>query len=163
MSTLFELVEDCQLLYEMATDPDCDPQVLEDTIEGIMGMIEIKAGGYVNVIKQLEMEQKQAEELSRAFAAKAKIRENNIKRMKDTLLAAMDRLNKTELPAGDFTFKVQKNGGKEPLVIDDPGKVPDNLTKITIEPDKDKIREFLKDNTAEWAHIEPRGKHIVIK
>lgn len=163
MSTLFELVDDMEQLHDMATDPDCDPQVLDDTLEGIIGAIEVKAGGYVNVIKQLEMEQKQAEELSKAFAAKAKIRENSIKRMKNALLIAMERMDKKELPAGDFTFKIQKNGGLEPLVIDAPENVPDSMTKIIIEPDKDKIRQFLKDNTADWAHIEPRGKHIVIK
>lgn len=163
MGTLFELVSDMQALYEMATDPECDPQALADTIDGVMGAIETKAGGYVNVIKQLEMEQKQAEELSRSFAAKAKTRENSIKRMKETLLMAMERLDKTELPAGDFTFKVQKNGGKEPLVIDCPERVPSNMTKITVEADKDKIREFLQTNAVNWAHLEPRGKHIVIK
>lgn len=163
MGSLFELVDDMQILYEMATDPECDQQALKDTIDGVMGAIEIKADGYVNVIKQLEMEQKQAEELSRAFAVKAKTRENSIKRMKETLLTAMNRIGKTELPSGDFTFKVQKNGGKEPLVIDDPTKVPSNMTKIIVEADKDKIREYLKVNKADWAHLEPRGQHIVIK
>lgn len=163
MSTLYELTNEMEMLYQMATDSDCDMQALEDTIEGVMGAIELKAADYVNVIKQLEMEQSQAEIVSKAFADKAKTRENSIKRMKLALITAMDRLGKTELPAGDYTFKVQKNGGKEPLKIDDPEKVPDNLTKVIIEPDKDKIRDYLKEHDVDWAHIEPRGKYIVIK
>lgn len=163
MGTLYELVGDMNALYEMATDPECDPQALQDTIEGVLGMIEAKAGGYVNVIKQLEMEQAQAEAVSSAFADKAKLRKENIKRMKDALMYAMDSIDKSELPAGDYTLKIQKNGGKEPLVIDDPEKVPNSLTKITIEPDKDKIREYLKENTADFAHLEERGRHIAIK
>ena len=47
MSTLFELVDDMEQLHDMATDPDCDPQVLDDTLEGIIGAIEVKAGGNV--------------------------------------------------------------------------------------------------------------------
>ena len=163
MGTLFEIVGELQELYSLATDPECDPRALDDTIEGVMGMLQIKAGGYTNLIKQLEMEQKQAEEVADSFAKKAKVRANSIKKMKDALLMAMDGLEITELDAGDYKLKVQKNGGKEPLVIDDPGKVPDSLTKITIEPDKEKIRDYLKNHDVEWAHVEPRGRHIVIK
>ena len=43
------------------------------------------------------------------------------------------------------------------------GDVPENMTKVIVEPDTDRIREFLKDNECEWAHLEERGKHIVIK
>ena len=163
MASLFELTNDMEMLYEMATDPECDMQALEDTIESVMGAIELKAADYVNVIKQLEMEQNQAEAVAKAFTDKAKTRENSIKRMKLALITAMDRLGKSELPAGDYTFKVQKNGGKEPLKIDDPNKVPDNLMKVIVEPDKDLIRNYLKEHDVDWAHIEPRGRHITIK
>lgn len=161
MATLFEIVDDMKELYEMATDPDVDPQVFQDTLEGLKGMLEIKACGYANVMKQLDMEAKQAKEVSKMFADKAKVRENNIKRMKETLQTVMESQDMTEMAAGAFTIKLQKNGGLQPLVID--GEVPQNMTKVIVEPDGDKIREFLKDNTCEWAHLEERGKHIVIK
>lgn len=163
MSTLFEITNDLETLYEMATDPECDAQALADTIEGAMGELENKASSYVYVIKQLEMEQEKAEAVSKDFADKAKLRGNNLKRIKEAIMSTMDRLGLKELEAGDYTIKIQKNGGREPLVLDHPENVPDNLTKVTIEPDKDKIREYLKDNEVEWAHIEPRGRHIAIK
>ena len=159
--TLFEIVDDMRQLYDMATDPETDPEVFNNTLEAIKGALEVKAAGYVNVIKQLEMEQKQAKEISKAFADKAKTRENNIKRMKDMLLMALDTANETEMDAGDFTIKVQKNGGAQPLVIT--GDIPENMTRVIIEPDNDKIRDFLKNNECNWAHLEERGKHIVIK
>ena len=159
--TLFEIVDDMKQLYDMATDPETDPEVFADTLEAIKGALQVKANGYVNVIKQLEMEQKTAEELSKAFADKAKVRKNNIKRMKDMLQIALETADATEMEAGDFTIKLQKNGGVQPLVIT--GEVPDNMTRVIVEPDNDKIREFLKDNECNWAHLEERGKHIVIK
>ena len=155
MATLFEIVDDMQELYEMATDPEVDPEVFQDTLEGLKGMLEVKACGYVNVIKQLDMEAKQAKEVAQMFTDKAKVRENNIKRMKDVLKMAMDSTEKKSMAAGAFTIKLQKNGGLQPLVID--GEVPQNMTKVIVEPDGTKIREFLKDNTCEWAHLEPRG------
>lgn len=159
--TLFELVDDMQELYELATDPETDPELLDGSIESVMGAIEVKACGYANLLKQLDMEAKQAKEVSQMFAEKAKVRENNIKRMKEALKFAMERLDKKDLAAGAFTIKLQNNGGLQPLKID--GEVPQNMTKIIVEPDNDKIREFLKENTCDWAHLEERGKHIVIK
>lgn len=161
MATLFEIVDDMQELYEMAIDPEVDPEVFQDTLEGLKGMLEVKACGYVNVIKQLDMEAKQAKEVAKMFSDKAKVRENNIKRMKDVLKMAMESTDQETMAAGAFTIKLQKNGGLQPLVID--GEVPQNMTKVIVEPDGDKIREFLKDNKCEWAHLEERGKHIVIK
>lgn len=160
-NTLFELVDEMQDLYQMAIDPECNPEVLEGSIESVMGLIEVKACGYANLLKQLDMEAKQAKQVAEMFTEKAKVRENNIKRMKEALKIAMDRLNKKELPAGAFTIKLQANGGLQPLKID--GEVPQNMTKVVVEPDNDKIREYLKENTCSWAHLEERGKHIVIK
>ena len=159
--TLFELVDEMQELYDMATDPDTDSEALEGSIESVMGAIKVKSCAYANLIKQLEMEQNQAEMVSKAFADKARVRKNNVKRLKEALMIAMDKLDMTALPAGAFTFKIAKNGGLQPLKID--GEVPQNMTKVIVEPDNDKIREFLKDNECEWAHLEERGRHIVIK
>ena len=159
--TLFEIVDDYQNLYELATDPDTDPEVFNDTLEAIKGALEVKSSGYVNVIKQLEMEAKQADEVSEMFKAKAEVRKNNIKRMKEMLKSALEATNQESLPAGAYTIKLQKNGGVQPLVID--GDVPQNMTKVIVEPDNAKIREYLKNHSCEWAHLEERGKHIEIK
>lgn len=161
MGTLFDITEEFRALYEMGADPECDEEAFQGTLESLMGEIEIKGCGYTQVIKQLEMEQKQAEEVSKMFADKANVRKNHIKRMKDALKMAMETIGTDQIMAGAFTIKLQKNGGLQPLKIT--GDVPQNMTKVIVEPDNDKIREFLKDNECEWAHLEERGKHIVIK
>lgn len=161
MGTLYDITEEFTLLYELATDPECDEQIFNDTLESLMGELQIKSCGYTQVIKQLEMEAKQAKEVSQLFADKAKTRENHIKRMKEALKGAMETIGVDSIPAGAFTIKLQKNGGLQPLKIT--GDVPDNMTKVIVEPDTDRIREFLKDNECEWAHLEERGKHVVIK
>ena len=98
------------------------------------------------------------------FKEKADTRKRNIERMKDKLLYAMEVIGQDKIEAGDWTIKVQNNGGQAPIVID--GDVPDNMTKVIIEPDKTKIRDYLTaldGQSCEWAHIAERGKHIVIK
>ena len=161
MGTLFEIVNEFQELYELATDPEVDSEVWEMTLEGLTGELEAKSVGYINVIKQLEMEADQAKKMSQMFAEKQKVRENHIKQMKEALKYAMERIGTDKIDADPYTIKLQANGGLQPLVID--GDVPQNMQKVVISPDNDKIRAFLKENTCEWAHLEERGKHIVIK
>lgn len=160
--TLFDIVGEFQALYEMATSEDVESEdAFIDTLNSLSAELETKSGGYVAVINRLEAEQAKADEIAKAYAAVSKSRKNAIKRMKDTLLYAMDELGVSEMPAGDLTIKVKKNGGLQPLVIT--GDVPDNMTKVTIEPDNDKIRAYLKDNECDFAHLEERGRHIEIK
>ena len=98
------------------------------------------------------------------FKQKATVRKNNIKRMKEALCAAMIATghdDKAGLSAGDFTLKVQNNGGVQPLKIT--GDVPPSMMKVIYEPDNERIREYLKENNADWAHLEERGRHLAIK
>lgn len=162
-TTLFDIVGEFQQLYEMATSEDEQAeQVFIDTLESLKGELETKSAGYVAVITRLEAEMAKADEIAKAYAAVAKSRKNAIKHMKDTLLYAMDSLGKKEMSAGDLTIKIKNNGGVQPLVID--GEVPDNLTKVTIEPDNEKIRAYIKEHEdCDFAHLEERGRHIEIK
>lgn len=157
---LFEIVGEYQELYDLIVD-GADPEVIDGTLECLNAELEVKAAGYISVLNRLDMEMKRADELAHKYSEIKLSRESAIKRMKEKLLIAMQTLDKTEIPAGDFTIKVKKNGGPLPLKIT--GDVPDNMTKITVEADKTKIREYLKDHTCDWAHLEERGSHIEIK
>lgn len=160
-NTLFEIVGEFQQLYEIATD-GTDPQLFDDTLEALTGDLEAKSAGYVAVMEQLKMEADKAEEIVKRYQAAKIARENAIKRMKERLLIAMDALGKKELPAGDFTIKIQKNGGKQPLTIT--GDVPESFSKVIVEPDNEKIREALANGEElGFAHLEERGRHVVIK
>ena len=165
MGTLFEISNEVRSLYDFATtlEPtELDEQAFKDTLEGLTYELEVKASGYVSVIHQLEMEQQKAEELADDFKAKAEVRKNNIRRMKDALKWAMINVNMDKVEAGDFTIKLQKNGGKQPMIITD--TVPDNFKRIVYEDDKELIRKRLEEGEQlSFAHLEERGQHIVIK
>lgn len=162
MSTLFELTNEFSELYSMLTDPEADLQCVNDTLDAVKGEIEVKASGYVAVLQQMEMEQQKADELAKAFKAKADIRKNSIKRLKDAMKWAMLEMKTDKIDAGDFTIKLQKNGGKQPLQII--GEVPDNFKRIIYEDDTELIRKHLEDGEKlDFAYLEERGSHVVIK
>lgn len=162
MSSLFEITSDMQTLYDMLTDPDADVQAVRDTLDGMMGELEVKASGYIAVLEQMDMEQKKSEEMYKFFKEKADARKNGIKRMKDAIKWAMINLNLDKIEAGNYTIKLQANGGKLPLQII--GEVPDNFKRIIYEDDTELIRKHLENGeTLGFAYLEERGKHVVIK
>lgn len=164
MNNLFNIVGEFNELYQMATsEEEQAEQVFIDTLESLKGELTQKAAGYVAVMNRLDMEMKKAEEIEKRYKAIKESRKNAIQRMKDACLWACDNLGVTEIDAGDVKIKVKNNGGQLPLIIDKPESVPENLTKITIEPDNAKIREYLKDNKCDFAHIGERGRHIEVK
>lgn len=160
MSSLYDIESDFLALYELATT-EGDEQAFLDTLEALKGELEVKAGGYVHVIKQLEMEVDECDKVIDAFKAKKATRTNNVKRMKEALMQAMDIAGVDKLPAGEYTLKIARNGGVQPLVL---GDVPDNYMKVKLEPDTDKIRKALNDGEdLSFAHLEERGRHLNIK
>ena len=161
MSSLYDLKGEFLALYELAIN-DEDPQAFLDTLEGLKGELAVKAGGYVHVIKQLMMEADECDKLIDAFTAKKSARMNNVKRMKEALIDAMDAAGIDSLKAGEFNLKISKNGGLQPMKIT--GDVPDSFTKVIVEPDNKKIRDALANGEAlEFAHLEERGRHLNIK
>lgn len=160
MSSLYDIESDFLALYELATT-EGDEQAFLDTLEALKGELEVKAGGYVHVIKQLEMEADECDKVIDAFKAKKATRTNNVKRMKEALMQVMDIAGVDKLPAGEYTIKIAKNGGLQPLVL---GDVPDNYMKVKLEPDTEKIRKALNDGEdLSFARLEERGRHLNIK
>lgn len=164
---LFDIVGDYQLLYDMATDVTGDPeqeQTFADTLEALKGELEVKAEGYIHVIRQLEMEQERAEQLEYEWHLKAIKRKDSIQRMKSALVDAMKQTGHEQLEAGDYTLKVVKNGGQAPIIYDDESAIPQSLMRIKYEKDAKLIREYLTEHPdTKWAHIGERGVHLGIK
>jgi len=168
MSYLYDIVGEYQELYEMLTECTDDAeleQTINDTLEAVKGELEVKAGGYVHIIKQLDMELKACEEQEYEWHIKALRRKDSINRMKAALKDALIATGHEDgLQAGDYTIKVVKNGGVAPIVYDHEEDIPQNLMRIKYEKDAKLIREYLEQHPeTKWAHIEPRGTHLAIK
>lgn len=141
--TLYDLTQEYAYLMSIADDPDLDPQVFEDTLEGLSGEIEDKADGYAKVISGLTSQMNGLKwEIDRLTARRRAI-ENNIARMKENLKMAMISTGKTQFKTTAFSFNIQKN---PPSVVVDAPQLADIPFEYLVlqEPKIDKVK--LKDD-----------------
>ena len=161
-TTLFELVGDFLRLYEMADDPDTDPQAFFDTMEGIEGAIEDKADGYACVIAKLNGEAKAIKEQEERLYNRRMAIENNVKRMKENLQDAMELTGKVKFRTTLFNYWVQNNPVSVVLDTDDIDSVPSIYVKTVKDFDKTAIKDAIKNGEdISFAHLEQtRGLRI---
>lgn len=144
MATLYQLKEEYAQLLALAEDPDTDPAVLKDTMDGIEGAIEDKAQGYAMVMKELESSEIAIKnEIDRLNARRLTIA-NSVRCMKLSLQEAMELTGKTKFKTDLFSFGIQKNPPSVVLDVD-PGVLPEEyLIPQPPKVDKAKIKEDLK-------------------
>lgn len=164
MSSLYELTTTYQALLDLgdSDDPE-DQEAFMNTLEGINYELDLKADDYAAVILQLngkaDMIKKEIDRLTKISEAIT----NNVSRMKDILKWSMEQTGRTEIKTPLHTFKIQKNGGKQRLLYNEPD-VPDNYKKVILEVDTEKIRKDLEDGKdLKWAALAPRGTHLRVK
>ena len=140
--TLYELTNELQQLLALAEDPDVDPEILKDTIEGVTGEIELKADGYARVIRQMESDGAGLKAEIDRLTARKKTIDNSIDRMKEALKNSMEITGKTKFKTELFSFNIQLNPAS--VVIDDPDNIPSEyLIEQPPKIDKAKLKEFL--------------------
>lgn len=162
-TTLFELVGDYLRLYEMADDPDIDPQAFADTLEGIEGAIEAKADGCACLIVKLNGDAKTIKEQEDRLYNRRKAIENSIKRIKENLQYAMELTGKTKFKTPLFSYGIQNNPASLVLDTDDMDAVPSVYVKTIREFDKSAIKDAIKngEDMSGIAHLEQtRGLRI---
>lgn len=162
---LFELTGQYLALLEMMEDPEIKPEVLEDTMAAIDSEIEAKADAYAAIrtqlLGQLQIIDTEIERLKRRYGSI----EANIKRLMSNLEMSMRITGKTKFKTATHSFGIQKNGGIAPLILDrtDYEQFPEEFRKVKYEPNNQKIREYLKDHTLEWARLGETGESLRIR
>lgn len=162
--TLYELTEELHRLQMWLEEEDADEdQALADTLEMVAQDFEQKADGYGCVIRNLEADAAEIkaqeailkEEMKRLSARREGI-EKQTDRLKEALRGALEATGKKNLKTEKFTFGTRSSSS---VVIDAQNvfDIPDDFLRYKDpEPDKTAIKEFLKDNECEWAHVETK-------
>ena len=161
---IYELTGQYKLL-ETACLLNPDDEALQAEFEKITDDIKVKADNYAKLIKNLEAEAEGYANEAKRLSDREKIIKNNIKSLKANLLWSMKETGEEKFKTDLFAFSVAKNGGKQPLTLDVPVlELPEDLQKVTIEADNDKIRKYIEDTgDLSYAHLEDRGEHLSIR
>ena len=163
---IYELTEEYLQLQLMLEDPEADEQTVLDTLEAVEGEIETKADGYARIIRNLEGNATALKAEIERLTAKKQRMEMGVIRLKKNLQNAMIACDKKKFKTELFSFNIQKNGGKAPIVLDvkDTSELPDELVRIKEEPDMDAIRALIEKNgSCQYAHEGERGESLRIK
>lgn len=159
MASLYELKGQYLELLSMMEE-GADEETIKDTLEGIEGEIEVKADNYARIIRQLESDANGLKTEIERMTDRKRALENHVSYLKNNLQDAMILTGKEKFKTELFSFNIQSNPAS--VVIDDPTSIPAEFL-IPQEPkvDKKSIKEFLKDNDANWCHLEQsRGLRI---
>lgn len=152
MSTLYELGNEYEQLLMIAEDPDVDPQLLADTMEALEGEIEKKADGCARVMRELSASAKARREEAKRLTERARVEENNMKRIGAAVQNLMMIAGKRKLRTELFDISIAKN--PDSLVIPDETKVPEQFLKAEISVDKAAIKQAMKDGQKfDWAYL----------
>ena len=118
MASLYELTNEFLQLQQMLEDPEIDPQILEDTMEAVEGELEFKADGYARIIRNMEGTITAIKAEQERLSGKKSVLEASIKRLKENLQNSMIATGKLKFKTDLFSFTIQKNGGKAPVIMD---------------------------------------------
>lgn len=165
MATLYDITGRLLELAEMASEEDIDDEVLRDTFEAVEGEFDAKAEAYCMCIRNLESDADAIDAEVKRLTEKKRRLKNTTKRMKATLKDALTAVGKKSAGGQVIGCSIRKNGGKLPLIVSgDPKDAPVELTKISLDFDKDAIREALDaGQKLDFAFYGERGESLTIK
>lgn len=164
---LYELAAGFNTLFDLVLDEAMDLQLLEEGLHSIECELEEKCAGGIALIKSLEAYVEAYSKEQKRFEAQRQMLENRIKRIKEWYRQNLDAMGKTKVPTQYGVMSVQKNGGKQPLKIDDAALIPEAYL-ICVPAHKEVNREALYEALSSGrevpgAHLEARGRSLRIK
>ncbi len=142
---LYELTGSFNEIFNLLNDDEVDLQVLEDTLQSIEGAMEVKAGGYIKIIKSLEAMANGYSTEAKRLAERAKVTENRIKWLKESLLLAMEATAKDNIFTDVGTVRRQKSPASVKVI--DQNAIPNNFWYTPVpapQLDKNLIKEVIK-------------------
>lgn len=168
MMTLYDLNIQMQTILEMAEDGDLDPQLIADTLEGVEGEIEDKLDSYGVVMNELQMDVTKIDQEIKRLTEKKRLINNNIDRMKNAVQYTMTEVLNTKKVKGEkFTWSIQKNGGKAPVILNPDVSImsyPERFQDWDVKADKVAIREALEaGEVLPFASLGERGESLRLK
>jgi hypothetical protein len=165
--TLFNIENDMlaffDLLDEAENDEDAD-RILETWFDENLAELQNKADGYAAVVREFEYRAEAREAEAQRLADSARAMKNRSRSLKYRFMSTMQFLGMDRLDTDINMFRICANGGKLPLDIHDPTKIPDEFIRQIPEIDRDGVRLALEaGKQVPGAVLQERGRHLRIR
>lgn len=156
---LYEIAETYRKALETLGDLELPDQVVQDTLEGLQGDMQVKSQNVAAFCLHLESMAEAIREAEKKMAHRRQVIGNRAENIRAYLKNCMETAGISKIECPYFKMQIKKNPPK--TVIDDETKVPITLLRTPTPPppvpDKKAIAEFLKqqpNERTEWAHQE---------
>lgn len=165
MSSLYELTGYYLQLAEMLEDPETDQESFLAAMSAVSDEIEVKADNYAKLIKNMEANIDSIALEQKRLADRKKTLENSIARLKTNLQESMEATGKRKFKTALFSFRIQKNGGALPVIVDvEVDDLPDEFVIVSEKPDLKALSAYIEQNPdCKFAHFGGRGESLRIK
>lgn len=159
---LYELTGKYLELQKAADDPDMPEEALRDTLEALEGDIEVKATNLLQVTRGIEGDIAAIDAEIQRLQAIKKARQNRIDSLRSYLKYNMQASGISKISCPLFTITLAK--GRPMAVVDDVDKLPDDMKKVTVAPDKSAILAALKEGReVPGAHLAETDESLRIR
>lgn len=143
MANIYEIATGITELFDLIenSETDISDECFADTFEALEGELEEKVNSWCKVAKNLQADINDIKDEVKRLNDRRKSKENELQKMKSTLMAVLTSLGYTKFKTAQFSLYGFKS---DKLSITD--DVPEEFRKerISLEPDNDKIRAELE-------------------
>lgn len=164
--TLLGLSDELLDLYDLidSGDGEVSPE-LEERLDALQHDFSAKLDAYASLAREADLEASALEAEVRRLEKRIRRRRTLIANLKARVQLALEAQGQKRFRTGRFTLSLCANGGGLPVEI--VGKVeelPPAYLKVTVEPDKDALRQALSRGEAiPGARLGERGHHVRIQ
>ena len=144
-------------------DTEVSVESLIDELDSLYERRSEKHEGYIHVIKNAEAAAKACYKEANAFYARNKALKGLATRLKDTLMADLQQHGENSTTAGTFKIARQKNSQPSVILNIETEALPTEFQRITIEADKDALKDALNNGTEIDGVALVTGEHIRIR
>jgi hypothetical protein len=169
--SLLDIADDIAALDDLLEECGGDITEIEKTVDGWFAELGIerdrKLDGYGSLIAELTNRAEVRETRAAQMIELARLDKKKVEFLKARLLQFFQANKIERVDTERFRFTRCKNGGAQPVWIDEAKNLPDEYrrTVIKYKPEKEKIVKALQAAGGElpFAKLQPRGEHIRIK
>lgn len=167
MMTLYDLTVQMQEILDMAESGEFDEDLIANTLEGVEGEIEVKLDSYGVIVNELMTDVAKIDQEIKRLTAKKKTISGSIDYLKNMVTQTMNTMNTKKVKGEKFTWSIQKNGGKAPVILNPDVSImsyPERFQDWDVKADKVAIREALEaGEILPFASLGERGESLRLK